>query len=95
MIFFFNVLVEPLQDQSLKQLVGMAQHSLKLFASDGTFLGFRSASTFVCCQSFGDLILATKFLMKRSNQYLAFDPNSLMSSVWMSSVPVALLLMLT
>ena len=44
--FFVNVLGEPVQSQSLEQLVGVAQ---KL---DGSFPGFRSATTFASCRRY-------------------------------------------
>ena len=63
---------------------------LKLFASDGSFIVFRSAITFAFRQSLGTLLLLTQLLKKRSSQSLAFGPKCLMSSVWMSCRHVVL-----
>ena len=64
---------------------------LKLFNSDGRF---RSDTTFVSSQSLGIVLLMTQLLYKRNNQSLALGTNCLMSSVWMSSRLVALLVLL-
>ena len=63
---------------------------LKLFVSDGSFPGFRSAVTFAFCKSLGMLLLLMQLLKKCSSQSLAFSPKCMTSSVWMSSRPVAL-----
>ena len=62
----------------------------KLFATDGSFPGFSSATTLACRQSFGIFLVAVQLLKKRSSQSRAFGPNCLISSVWMSSRPGAL-----
>ena len=58
---------------------------LKLFTSDGSFLGFRRAVTFAFRHSLGIVLPLAQLLKKRSSQSLAFGPKCLMSSVWMSS----------
>ena len=62
----------------------------KLFATDGSFPGFRSATTLACRQSFGIFLVSVQLLKKRSSQSRALGPNCLISSVWMSSRPGAL-----
>ena len=62
----------------------------KLFAMDGSFPGFNSATTLACRQSFGIFLVSVQLLKKRSSQSRALDPNCLISSVWMSSRPGAL-----
>ena len=62
----------------------------KLFATDGSFPGFSSATTIACHQSFGIFLVSVQLLKKRSSQSRALGPNCLISSVWMSSRPGAL-----
>ena len=62
----------------------------KLFATDGSFPGFSSATTLACRQIFGIFLVSVQLLKKRSSQSRALGPNCLISSVWMSSRPDAL-----
>ena len=62
----------------------------KLFAMDGSFPGFSSATTLPCRQSFGIFLVSVQLLQKRSSQSRALGPNCLISSVWMSPRPGAL-----
>ena len=91
MIFPVNVCGEPVQDQSLELLLGETQQRDDSGALClGFFPCFSSATTFACCQSLGTLLLMMQLFKKHSNQSLAFGPNCLMSSIWMSYRPVAL-----
>ena len=63
----------------------------KLFATDESFPGFSSATTLACRQIFGIFLVSVQLLKKRSSQSRALGPNCLISSVWMSSRPGALL----
>ena len=62
----------------------------KLFATDGPFPGFRSATTLACRQIFGIVLVSVQLLEKRSSQSRVLGPNCLICSVWMSSRPGAL-----
>ena len=62
----------------------------KLFATDGSYPGFSSATTLACRQIFGIVFGSVQLLKKRSSQSRALGPNCLISSVWMSSRPGAL-----
>ena len=62
----------------------------KLFATDGSFPGFSSATTLACRQIFGIFLISVQLLKKRSSQSRALGPTCLISSVWMSSKPGAL-----
>ena len=62
----------------------------KVFATDGPFPGFSSATTLACRQIFGIFLASVQLLKKRSSQSRASGPNCLISSVWMSSRPGAL-----
>ena len=59
----------------------------KLFATDGSFHGFSSATTLACRQSFGMFLVSVQLLKNRSSQSRALGPNCLISPVWMSSRP--------
>ena len=63
----------------------------KLFATDGSFPGFSSATTLACQHSFLIVLVSAELLKKLSSQSRALGPNCLISSVWMSSRPGALL----
>ena len=62
----------------------------KLFAVDGSFPGFSSATTLACRRIFGIFLVSVQLLKKRSSQSRVLGPNCLISSVWMSSRPGAL-----
>ena len=44
----------------------------KLFATDGSFPGFCSATTLACCKIFGIFLVSVQLLKKRSNKSRAF-----------------------
>ena len=82
---------QAVEYQALVQFVEVTQREigLKLFGLDGSFPGFRRATTRACLQSLGKRCVLAHALSRLSTHCVVTGPKFLISSVRISSSPAA------